>query len=91
MIDPKILAPVLSKVTGRDIETDFARFFRARAAIGAALGPEDQEYFRLNWPAVIDFMETAEGKEAISAFVTAWQVAALEKELTGVDGPVSVG
>ena len=67
-----VVIPVVSRVVGRDISPDVEAFFRARAAIGSALNEEGQKLFQDNWRSIPEFMESAEGKAAIVAFLSEW-------------------
>lgn len=67
-----VVIPVVSRVVGRDISPDVEAFFRARSAIGSALNEEGQKLFQDNWRSIPEFMESAEGKAAIVAFLSEW-------------------
>lgn len=64
--------PALSSLAGRDVEPDFQAFFRARAAVGAALNEDQRAFFMANWRTAAEFMETDRGQQAIREFVSAW-------------------
>lgn len=64
--------PALSTIAGRDVEPDFQAFFRARAAVGAALNEEQRAFFMANWRTAAEFVETDSGQQAIREFVAAW-------------------
>lgn len=74
------LLPLISKALGRDLTPEAQLFFRARAAIGAALPDEDKELFAKNWRQVVDYMESAEGKKSIKTFINHWKKAVTPPE-----------
>lgn len=67
------LLQVVSKALGRDFTPEVELFFRSRAAIGAALDSEGQAFFVANWRGIAEFMESADGKEAVELFMASWQ------------------
>lgn len=84
-----ILIPVISKALGRDITNDVSLFFRARAAVGDSLNEEGQKVFAEHWPKLVDFMESQEGKQAISNFLDAWVISFQPKEVKAPEVPPS--
>jgi len=66
------LLPLASQAVGRDLSVELNLFYRARAAVGSALTQEGQLFFSQNWPKLVDFMETPEGKKAVASLVDAW-------------------
>lgn len=71
-MDIKNLLPVISQLMGRDLSAELAMFDRTKAAIGAALNQEGQIFVSQAWQGIPAFLETAEGKKAIAAFMDAW-------------------
>lgn len=78
----QMILPVITKVLGRDFTPEVSMFFRARAAVGQSLNQEGQVFFQQNWPKLVDFMETDEGKVAISKFLDAWVESMIPKSIT---------
>lgn len=66
------LLPSASQMVGRDLVADLNLFYRARAAVGECLNDQGKAFFIENWPKNVDFMESPEGKEAITAYLNAW-------------------
>lgn len=73
------MLPIISKAIGRDLAPDVELFYRSRAAVGAALNQQGQEFFMQNWRGIADFMNTPEGKVATAAFMNSWATSLLPK------------
>lgn len=80
-MDINTILPVISKVMGRDLSVEVNLFYRTRAAIGASLNKQGQEFFVKNWPQAVDFMETPEGQKAVAAFINAWAQSLIPKTM----------
>lgn len=74
-----VLLPVISKMIGRDLSKELNLFYRARAAVGASMDHATQVFFINNYPQIVDFMETEEGKKAIAAFIDSWVLSMIPK------------
>lgn len=79
------LLPIISNAVGRDLSIELNMFYRIRAAIGASLTPEGQEYFINNWRSVVSFMETPEGKKATATFLDTWVQSSAPPKMTKIE------
>lgn len=77
----QMLLPVISKALGRDISVEVNLFYRTRAAIGASLNQQGQQFFAENWQHIPAFMETPAGRKASAQFINAWAASLIPQTL----------
>lgn len=68
------LLPIASQFLGRDLTTELNTYQRSKAAIAGALNHEGQAFLQQYWPGIPDFLETQEGRKAVTDFLDAWVV-----------------
>lgn len=68
------LLPIASQFLGRDLSGELAAYQRSKAAIAGALNQEGQVFLQQYWRGIPDFLETQDGRKAVTDFLDAYVV-----------------